>query len=77
MERAAVSAEFVDPRDKVAVLKFAEGLERDSIPERIVLELDHDIAIGELVRAINTAGLVITSPHGGVQLIHRSPKEAA
>jgi hypothetical protein len=74
-----VSAEVVDPRDHRAWLEFVEGVERDSLPDRIVLELDHDISIGELVRALTPAGFVISNTRDGIALIHRKPviQEAA
>lgn len=74
-----MSAERVDPRDHRAWLEFVEGIERDSLPDRIVLELDHDILIGELVRALTPAGFVISNTRDGIALIHRKPtmQEAA
>lgn len=64
-------SERVDPRDHRAWLEFVEGIERDSLPDRIVLELDHDISIGELVRALTPAGFVISNTRDGIPLIHR------
>lgn len=74
-----MSGDQIDPRDHRAWLAFVEGMERDSLPDRIVLELDHDISIGELVQALTPAGFVISNTRSGISLIHRKPviQEAA
>jgi hypothetical protein len=79
MERPSVTIEKVDPRDHRAWFEFARAIERDSLPDRIVLELDRDITIGELLQALTPAGFVISNARSGILLIHRKPamQEAA
>lgn len=69
--------EVVDPRDNRAVAEFVRGIERDSAPTPTRLQLDTDVSLGEVVRAISAAGLVISTIRGGVHLVHRLPKEVA
>lgn len=74
-----MTVEVIDPRDRRAVLEFIDGIERDSVRDRIVLELDDDIPIGELLQALTPAGFVISNTRDGIPLIHRKPvmQEAA
>lgn len=49
---------------------------RRHLPGSVVLELAHDVTLGELVRALTRAGLVLSTLSSGVQLIHRPPRPA-
>jgi len=78
MAGAAVSSvEYIDPRDTRAVAEFVRGIERDAPPPVVRMELDPEVPLGELIRALSASGLALSTLHGGRQLIHRAEKEAA
>jgi hypothetical protein len=56
---------------------IARGVARDFQPAPVRIELDPDVSLGELVRALSASGLLISTIHSGRQRIHRAPKEAA
>jgi hypothetical protein len=67
MAGAAVSSvEYIEPRDT-----------REALRPVVRMELDSDVPLGELIRALSASGLALSTLHGGRQLIHRAPKEAA
>lgn len=43
----------------------------------VALELAHDVPLGELVRALTRAGLLLSTLSSGVQLIHRPARPGA
>ena len=49
---------------------------RRHLPGAVALELAHDVTLGELVRALTRAGLVLSTLSSGVQLIHRPQRTA-
>ena len=61
----------------MSVEHIVREVARDRNPELIRIELDPDVSLGELVRALSASGLLISTLHGGRQRIHRAPRDAA
>lgn len=69
--------DHIDPRDTAKIYAFVRDIENGTPAKAVRLELAPEIALAEFVKAINAAGLVLSTIAEGRQLIHRAPKEAA